>query len=56
MLQKAGIKYTKIIAEENVEMVKELGIKQAPTLSVNGEMIVNVSNIKKYIGETCTTR
>ena len=54
MLTKAGIKYKKIIAEDNVELVKELGIKQAPTLSVNGKMIVNVSNIKKYIGEVCT--
>jgi ribonucleoside-triphosphate reductase len=55
MLQKAGVKYTKIIAEENVELVKQYGVKQAPTLAVNGQMIVNVSNIKKYIGETCTT-
>ena len=56
MLTKAGTKFTKIIAEENVEMTKSLGIKQAPTLSVNGNLIVNVSNIKKYIGEVCTTQ
>ena len=55
LLQKAGIKYTKIIAEENVDLVKQYGVKQAPTLAVGGQMIVNVSNIKKYIGETCTT-
>ena len=41
--------------QELVDLVKQYGIKQAPTLSVNGQMIVNVSNIKKYIGETCTT-
>ena len=56
MLTKAGIKFKKIIAEDNVEMTKSLGIKQAPTLSVNGNLIVNVSNIKKYIGEVCTTQ
>jgi len=56
MLTKAGIKFKKIIAEDNVELVKSLGIKQVPVLKANGQLISNVSNIKKYIGEVCTTQ
>ena len=54
LLDKAGIKYTKIYVEDEPELAKQLGLKQAPTLVVNKdgetEKIVNVSNIKKYIG------
>ena len=54
ILDKANLKYEIIDAEENVDLSKKLGIKQAPTLLVvNGENIdkySNVSNIKKYIG------
>ncbi len=53
-LEKAGIAYEKIYAEENAELVEQFGIKQAPTLVVaeNGKEIlkaVNLSNIRKYI-------
>ena len=52
-LDKAGIKYEKVFAEENRELCEKYDIKQAPTLLVikNGtaESIVNVSNIRKYI-------
>ena len=52
-LDKAGISYKKLLADENVELTEKYGIKQAPTLVVvNGdsfEKIVNVSNIKKFI-------
>ncbi len=53
-LEKAGIAYEKIYAEENAELVEQFGIKQAPTLVVaeNGREIlkaVNLSNIRKYI-------
>ena len=52
-LDKAGIKYEKVFAEENRELCEKYDIKQAPTLIVikNGsaESIVNVSNIRKYI-------
>ena len=55
LLDKAGIKYEKIDAEEEKELSKELGIKQAPTLVITDKdevtKIVNVSNIKKYIAE-----
>lgn len=54
LLNKAGINYIEIKAEENVELVEKFEINQAPTLIVakNGkyEKYSNVSNIKKYIG------
>lgn len=53
LLDKAGIKYTKVYVEDDPELANELGLKQAPTLYVQNagkaEKIVNVSNIKKYI-------
>ena len=53
MLDKAGIAYTKVLAEENVDLTNALGIKQAPTLVVaaggNVEKFTGVSDIKKYI-------
>ena len=53
LLDKAGIKYSKVYVEDNPDLAKELGLKQAPTLIVKRagetEKIVNVSNIKKYI-------
>ena len=53
-LEKAGIAYEKIYADEHIDLVEKYGIKQAPTLVVtdNGieiEKAVNLSNIKKYI-------
>ncbi len=53
-LDKANVNYRKVYVEENADLAKQLGIKQAPTLVVpteNGtEKIVNASNIKKYLG------
>ena len=52
-LDKAGIAYEKIYANEQPEMATEYGIKQAPTLVVisGGEVskFTGVSDIKKYI-------
>ncbi len=53
-LEKAGIAYEKVYADENVALVERFGIKQAPTLVVaeDGREIVkavNLSNIRKYI-------
>ena len=54
LLDKAGIKYEKLYVEDDPDLAKELGLRQAPTLIVNTdngyEKIVNVSNIKKYLG------
>ena len=56
LLSKAGIAYTKILAEENVALSETLKIKQAPTLVsvANGdaEKFVSVPNIKKFIQAT----
>lgn len=53
LLDKAGIKYQVIDAEENVELTKKYNIKKAPTLLVpteNGiDVFENASNIKGFI-------
>ena len=53
LLAKAGLAYEKLIAEENVELCKQYGIKGAPTLVItDGENSVNyysVPEIKKYL-------
>ncbi len=53
LLAKAGVAYEKRIAEENVDLCKQYGIKGAPTLVItDGENHVNyysVPEIKKYI-------
>ena len=53
MLDKAGIKYEVINAEENKELTLKYGVKKAPTLLVpNGNGVVaydNASEIRKYI-------
>ena len=53
MLDKAGIIYTVINAEENKEATLKYGIKKAPTLLVPTEKGVvaydNASEIRKYI-------
>ena len=53
LLDKEGILYTKILADENKETAVEFGIKQAPTLVVvkNGEVAkyAGVSDIKKAL-------
>ena len=53
LLTKAGVAYSKIIAQENVELSDALGIRQAPTLvSVkdgNIEKYPSVVNIKKFL-------
>ena len=55
-LDQAGIPYHKLLADENADLVEKYEIRQAPTLILlkpNGiaEKIVNLSNIKKFIGD-----
>ena len=50
LLDKANVTYRKVYVEDEPELAKQLGLKQAPTLVIGGEKIVNVSNIKKYLG------
>ena len=51
-LEKAGIAYEKVYADENADLVAKYDIHQAPTLIVNAggqtEKIVNLSNIKAF--------
>ena len=50
LLTKAGIPFEKILADEDPDAANAYGVRQAPTLIVgDGEKIVNLSNIKKYI-------
>ncbi len=53
LLEKAGIEFKKLLAEENAELVESYGIKQAPTLVIikNGEVskYTGVSEIRKFI-------
>ena len=52
-LDKAGVAYEKLLANDNVELVNALGVKQAPTLVIvkNGEVskFTGVSDIKKCL-------
>ncbi len=54
ILDKAGVQYEKLLANENVELTNAFGVKQAPTLVVvkNGEAskYAGVSDIKKMLG------
>ena len=53
LLEKAGMPYKWVDAEENIELTNSFGVKKAPTLLVpeDGEIRVfeNASNIKGYI-------
>ena len=53
MLDKAGINYRKVYAEDEPETATAYGVGQAPTLVILGNNAItrvqNVSNIKKYI-------
>ncbi len=53
LLQKAGVAYEKKIAEENVDLCRQYGIKGAPTLVItdgeNFQTYYSVPEIKKYL-------
>jgi ribonucleoside-triphosphate reductase len=53
LLEKAGIKYTFIDAEEEVELTKKFNIRKAPTLVVptkeGHKLYENASNIKGFV-------
>ncbi len=55
LLDKAGVEYEKLLANENAELVEQFGIRQAPTLIVpdaDGVLkLTGVSEIKKYLGQ-----
>ena len=53
MLDKAGIAYTKVLAEERLDLVNKYDIKQAPTMIIEGagctEVYVGAPEIKAFI-------
>ena len=53
LLEKAGVSYSKVLAQENVALTEGLGIKQAPTLVAvkegKTEKFVSVPGVKEYI-------
>ena len=53
LLNKAGVAYEKLIAEENLDLCRKLDIKGAPTLVLtdgeNATKFYSVPEIKKYI-------
>ena len=53
LLSKAGVEYEKLIADDNLELCRQYGVKGAPTLLItDGENTVNyysVPEIKKYL-------
>ena len=53
LLDKKGIAYTKLIADENLDLVSAYGVKQAPTLVVikDGQFTnyKGIEEIKKYL-------
>lgn len=51
LLQNAGLAFTNLLAEENAELAKKLGIRQAPTLVVGQEKITGLGPIRKYIND-----
>ena len=59
LLDKAGVAYKKLLANENAELATLLGVKQAPTLVVmkdgRAEKYVGVGDVRKFISETMAT-
>ena len=54
LLLEAGIPFTKILAEENPDLATQYGIRQAPTLIVEGEQtakLVGLGGVRKFIDE-----
>jgi len=49
ILNDAGIVFTKILAEENTELIIKLGIRQAPTLIIGEKKFTGISEIYRYI-------
>lgn len=43
--------FSKLLAEENAELAKKLGIRQAPTLVVGHDKITGLGPIRKYVNE-----
>jgi ribonucleoside-triphosphate reductase len=54
-MDKAGFSYEKLMADENIDLVNQYGVKQAPTLvitdGVNVQKIAGAGAIKQYVSQ-----
>jgi ribonucleoside-triphosphate reductase len=54
-MDKAGFSYEKLMADENADLAKQYGVKQAPTLvitdGVNVQKIAGAGAIKQYVSQ-----
>ena len=51
LLQRAGVPYQKVVAEESPDLTTRYGVRQAPTLVVQGESITGLGPIKLFAEE-----
>ena len=51
LLQRAGVPYQKVVAEESPDLTTRYGVRQAPTLVVQGESITGLGPIKRFAEE-----
>ena len=49
LLDKAGIQYTKLYVEDEEELAKKLGLRQAPTLVVGEQQFTDVAGVKAFL-------
>ncbi len=49
LLDKAGVAYTVIDAEENADLSMKYNISQAPTLVIGGEVYAGINNVKAFL-------
>lgn len=47
LLQRAGVPYQKVVAEESPDLTTRYGVRQAPTLVVQGESITGLGPHKR---------
>ena len=52
LLDKAGIQYTKLYVEDEEELAKKLGLRQAPTLVVGEQQFTDVAGVKAFLDKT----
>ncbi len=52
LLDKAGVEYTKFYVEDQEELAKALGLRQAPTLVVGEQQFTDVAGIKTFLDKT----
>ncbi len=49
MLDKAGIAYNKLFVEENEDLAREIGLRQAPTLLVGDKKYAEIAGVREFI-------